>query len=189
MLYTTFTLFLAICCAFGQPAKTNGKPAATSVNPATSTGVFGPFKAVRAPAASAQGAPTTVSSQKAQQLQQACSAWVQDTGMVSNFLNLGQGQPVQTLFQQMANVAFNAEVDELTHKAVLDGIIGNDPTVSIANLTLTNGSFQSVVSNLQIMSVQGRSRVGLINAINSVRCTQILPSIGKARSHSDRSLI
>jgi hypothetical protein len=68
-------------------------------------------------------------------------------------------------------------VDELTHKAILDGIIGNDPQVSIANLTLTNGVFQSVVDNLQIMSIQGKARVNLIDTINSVRCVQILPSI------------
>jgi hypothetical protein len=174
-IYTIYTIFLAIYGAYGQPA-------ATSVDPATSTGVFGPFVAVRVPASGATGGPTSVSPQQAQQLQQACGAWVQDTGIVSNFLNLGQGQLVPNLFQQMAMQAFNAEVDELAHKAVLDGIIGNDPTVSVANLTLSNGSFQSVVSNLQIMSMQGRVRVSLVNTINSIRCTQILPSIGKASS-------
>jgi len=77
----------------------------------------------------------------------------------------------------IADGAFKAEVDELSQKAVLDKVIGNDPRISIANLTLTNGVFQSVVDNLQIMSMQGTSKINLIDAINQVRCVQILPSI------------
>ena len=113
---------------------------------------------------------------------------------MSNFQNIGKGTPAGPQFNAAAKVAYNAsshftilpryrltttqaEVDELTHKAILDGIIGLDPQVSIANLTLTNGVFQSVVDNLQIMSIQGKARVNLIDTINSVRCVQILPSI------------
>lgn len=80
-------------------------------------------------------------------------------------------------FKGIADGAFKAEVNELVQKGVLDQVIGNDPRVSLANLTLTNGVFQSVVDNLQIMSLQGQSRVNLIDAINQVRCTQVLPSI------------
>jgi hypothetical protein len=123
-------------------------------NAQTSKGTFGPFKAVRTPANSATGGPTSLTANQAQQLQTACDNWTKDTGIVSNFQDKGKGTNGQA-FKSLANGAFVAEVDELTHKAILDGIIGNDPTVSIANLTLTNGVFQSVVDNLQIMSLQG----------------------------------
>jgi len=159
------TLFVSLVAARDNP-----------FNPATSKGTFGPFKAVRVPARSATGGPTTLTASQAQQLQTACDNWSSDTGIVSNFQNLGKTTNGQA-FNSLANGAFNAEVDELTHKAILDGVIGNDPTVSIANLTLTNGVFQSVVDNLQIMSIQGKSKVNLIDTINSVRCIQILPSI------------
>jgi hypothetical protein len=98
--------------------------------------------------------------------------------MVSNFQNTGKGLAGNAAgFKQAANIGYNAEVDELTHKAILDQIIGNDPDVSIANQTLTNGCFQSVVDNLQIMSLQGPAQQKLIDNINMVRCTQVLPSI------------
>jgi len=145
-------------------------------NAQTSKGTFGPFKAVRNPARSATGGPTSLTANQAQQLQTACDNWTKDTGIVSNFQDKGKGTNGQA-FNSLANGAYVAEVDELTHKAILDGIIGNDPTVSIANLTLTNGVFQSVVDNLQIMSLQGKTRVNLIDYINSVRCVQIMPSI------------
>lgn len=111
-------------------------------------------------------------------LQAAADNWSFDTGMVSNNQNTGKALVNNAAkFQAQANIAYNAEVDELTHKAILDQIIGNDPDVSIANQTLTNGCFQSVVDNLQIMANQGPSQAGLIDNINMVRCTQILPSI------------
>jgi hypothetical protein len=98
--------------------------------------------------------------------------------MVSNFQNTGKSLAANSAkFQNAANIGYNAEVDELTHKAILDQIIGNDPDVSIANQTLTNGCFQSVVDNLQIMSLQGPAQQSLIDNINMVRCTQVLPSI------------
>jgi hypothetical protein len=145
-------------------------------DPKTSNGTFGPFIPARAPSPLATGAPTTVSAQQAEDMENACNKWVQDTGVVSTFLNLGQVS-IGT-FEAEAKLAFNAETNELMQKATLDGIIGKDPTVSIANLTLTNGAFQSVVDNLQIMSVQGMGMDGLINTINHIRCLQILPSIG-----------
>lgn len=91
-------------------------------------------------------------------------------------MNTGKSLTGNT-FNQGANIAYNAEVDELTHKAILDSVIGNDPDVSIANQTLTNGVFQSVVNNLQIMADQGANTQQLIDFISAVRCTQILPSI------------
>lgn len=77
-------------------------------------------------------------------LQAAADNWSFDTGMVSNNQNTGKALANNAAkFQAQANIAYNAEVDELTHKAILDQIIGNDPDVSIANQTLTNGCFQS----------------------------------------------
>jgi hypothetical protein len=146
-------------------------------DPATSNGTFGPFVPARAPSPLATGGPTTVSNQQAVQMANACNQWVGDTGAVTTFLNLGQVSVVT--FEQQAKLAFNAETDELNQKATLDSIIGNDPIVSIANLTLTNGAFQSVLNNLQVMSTQGKGMDGLINTINEIRCLQILPSIGK----------
>jgi hypothetical protein len=146
-------------------------------NPSTSPGTFGPFTPAQKAAKTATGGPATVDPRSLQAMQLAISNWQTDTGIVSMFLDNGAAVTNTAQFTGIADGAFKAEVDELTQKALLDSVIGNDPRVSIANLTLTNGVFQSVVDNLQIMSIQGRSRVNLINTINSVRCTQILPSI------------
>jgi hypothetical protein len=124
----------------------------------------------------ATGGPTTVDAATAQALQAASDNWSLDTAQVSNFLNTGKSL-AGTQFNQGGNIAYNAEVDELTHKAILDQVIGNDPDVSIANQTLTNGVFQSVVNNLQINADQGPNTQSLIDFISAVRCTQILPSI------------
>ncbi|KIW08758.1 uncharacterized protein PV09_00696 [Verruconis gallopava] len=145
-------------------------------NAATNTGTFGPFTPVSSALAIATGAPTSVDASTAQALQAAADNWSFDTAQVSNFLNTGKSLTGQQ-FNQGANIAYNAEVDELTHKAILDSVIGNDPDVSIANQTLTNGVFQSVVNNLQIMADQGANTQQLIDFISNVRCTQILPSI------------
>lgn len=142
----------------------------------TNQGTFGPFFPVSQPAPAATGCPSTVDASTAQALQAAADNWSFDTSQVSNFLNTGHGLQAPT-FNQGANIAYNAEVDELTHKAILDQVIGLDPDVSIANLTLTNGVFQSVVNNLQIMADQGPGTQQLIDFISAVRCTQILPSI------------
>jgi hypothetical protein len=172
MKYSTYTLlFPVLATAVGV----NPDP---SFNPATSKGTTGPFAPpARAPAANAVGAPTTIDAATAKALQAACDNWSADTGKVSGFQDAGAGLPAGKQFNAAANVGFLAEVDELTHKAILDKTIGLDPQVSIANLTLTNGCFQSVVNNLQVMSIQGKATQGLINTINSIRCTQVLPSI------------
>jgi hypothetical protein len=170
MKYTYTLLFPAFAAAVGVNPDPN-------FNPAKSNGDFGPFTPVRVPAPGATGAPKSVNAQQAKALQSASDNWSSDTGTVSHFQDIGKSTAAGQSFNSAANTAFLAEVDELTHKAILDQIIGNDPQVSIANLTLTNGVFQSVVNNLQIMSVQGKGKQNLIDTINSVRCTQILPSI------------
>jgi hypothetical protein len=162
------------------PNGPNGLPQLANPQPqfdaTTNQGQFGPFVPVSAALPQATGAAQTVDAATAQALQAAADNWAFDTSQVSNFLNTGKSLTGQQ-FNQGANIAYNAEVDELTHKAILDQVIGNDPDVSIANQTLTNGVFQSVVNNLQIMADQGANTQQLIDAISSVRCTQILPSI------------
>lgn len=108
----------------------------------------------------------------------AVSNWMADTSMVSNFLNTGAGIQDDTQFKQAALVAFNAEVDELDHKAIIDAANGNQPNVQSANSTLaTGGSFQDVVDKLKLMSVQGRAAVANIDLINQNRCVNVLPNI------------
>jgi hypothetical protein len=148
-------------------------------DPATSTGAFGTFAPAQKASKLALGGPAfnTVDVRTKQAMQLAISNWQTDTGLVTGFLNMGPSVKDNNGFKGIADGAFKAEVDELVQKNVLDKVIGNDPRVSIANLTLTSGVFQSVVDNLQIMSLQGTKRAALINEINNVRCTQILPSI------------
>ena len=101
----------------------------------------------------------------------AVSNWMADTSMVSDFLNRGPTIQNNVAFKQAATVAFNAEVDELNHKAVIDAALGSDPNVVAANSTLaTGGAFQDVVDKLQLMSVQGMAAVGNIDLINQNRC-------------------
>lgn len=101
----------------------------------------------------------------------AVSNWMADTSMVSNFLNTGASIQNNVAFKQAATVAFNAEVDELNHKAIIDAANSQMPNVIAANSTLaTGGAFQDVVDKLQQMSVQGRAAVANIDLINQNRC-------------------
>jgi hypothetical protein len=101
----------------------------------------------------------------------AVANWMADTSMVSDFMNRGASIQNNVQFKQAATVAFNAEVDELTHKAIIDAALGTDPNVIAANSTLaTGGAFQDVVDKLQQMSTKGRAAVGNIDLINQNRC-------------------
>jgi hypothetical protein len=116
-------------------------------------------------AAQASGTPSSAD------LATAVSNWMADTSMVSNFLNTGAGIMNNVAFKQAATVAYNAEVDELNHKAIIDQANAQMPNVIAANSTLaTGGAFQDVVDKLQIMSVQGRAAVANIDLINQNRC-------------------
>lgn len=107
----------------------------------------------------------------------AVSNWMADTSMVSDFLNRGASIQNNVAFKQAATVAFNAEVDELNHKAIIDAANGNNPNVQAANSTLaTGGAFQDVVDKLQQMSVQGMAAVANIDLINQNRCVNGRPS-------------
>jgi hypothetical protein len=168
-----FTLLPALVAA-GPGINPNPNP---NFDPTTSQGTFGPFVPAQRAAPGATGGPNNVDVRSKQAMQLAMSNWMTDTGIVSGFQNIGQNTNDNDAFKGIADGAFKAEVDELAQKAVLDAVIGQDPRVSIANLTLTNGVFQSVVDNLQIMSLQGTAKSNLIDTINQVRCNQILPSI------------
>lgn len=101
----------------------------------------------------------------------AVSNWQADTSMVSNFLNTGKSIQNNVQFKQAAQVAFNAEVDELTHKAIIDKALGTDPNVIAANSTLaTGGAFQDVVDKLKLMATQGTAAANNIDLINQNRC-------------------
>ena len=101
----------------------------------------------------------------------AVSNWMADTSMVSNFLNTGASIRNNVQFKQAATVAFNAEIDELNHKAIIDAANGADPNVIAANSTLvTGGAFQDVVNKLQEMSIKGQAAAGNIDLINQNRC-------------------
>ncbi|KAF1917437.1 hypothetical protein BDU57DRAFT_471120, partial [Ampelomyces quisqualis] len=108
----------------------------------------------------------------------AVSNWQSDTSMVSDFLNRGPTIKNNVAFKQAAMVAFNAEVDELNQKAIIDAANGADPNVIAANSTLeTGGAFQDVVDKLEQMSKQGLAAVGNIDSINQNRCVNVLPNI------------
>ncbi|KAF2416690.1 hypothetical protein EJ08DRAFT_654660 [Tothia fuscella] len=118
-----------------------------------------------------------VSQDQALLMQNAIDGWMRDTGIVSNFLNIGQGLQDEQSFKNQAQIAHSAEVDELTNKAVLDQFMPNNANVKAANATLSNGAFQLVVDRLEDMAMQGRSQVNGIDDINKDRCVNVLPNI------------
>jgi len=146
-------------------------------DPNTNQGNMGTFTVSTAAVASATGGPTQVDEATKQAMQLAILNWRSDTTLVSQFQNQARNVQDDAQFKSIADGAFKAEVDELSQKAVLDQVIGNDPRVSIANQTLTNGCFQMVVDNLQIMSKQGMTKSNLVDTIDAARCNQVLPSI------------
>jgi hypothetical protein len=85
--------------------------------------------------------PGVVSLATAILMQTAADAWQRDTGVVSNFLNQGASFTDDETFKNQALIAHSAEVDELTHKNVLDQFMPNNTNVQNANATLTNGKF------------------------------------------------
>jgi hypothetical protein len=121
--------------------------------------------------------PSQVSQAQAQLMQTAIDAWMRDTGVVSNFLNIGQSLNDEQSFKNQAQIAHSAEVDELTQKAVLDQFMPNNQNVKVANATLSNGAFQLVVDRLEDMAMQGRSQINGIDDINKDRCVNVLPNI------------
>jgi hypothetical protein len=109
----------------------------------------------------------TISGQNALLVNTAITAWMRDTGVVSNFLNIGPTIQDDATFRNQAQIAHSAEVDELTQKAVLDQFVQNQ-NVAQANATLSNGAFQLVVDRLDDMARQGLAQKNAINDINNV---------------------
>lgn len=83
----------------------------------------------RSSTAQATGTPSKA------QINAAVDAWMADTSMVSDFQNKAKSLSGQDL-KKAAKVALDAELDELTHKAVLDRAFGDQPEVQAANNTL-----------------------------------------------------
>ncbi|KAI0534364.1 hypothetical protein GGR58DRAFT_516211 [Xylaria digitata] len=119
-----------------------------------------------------------------QQLADAQNDWRADIGTVSQFLSA-----VPTLsgskLEAAAQVALDAENDELLHKKVLDQAFSSDQRIVQANdVLVTQGTFQSVVDALENFAQNGASMSAsdistLLQKTNSVRCSQVLPAIDK----------
>ncbi|KAI1754012.1 hypothetical protein F4782DRAFT_494731 [Xylaria castorea] len=132
-----------------------------------------------------QGLPAAVDSRASASIQQLADAqnqWRADTSKVSQFLSA-----VPTLqgsqLEAAAQVALNAENDELLHKAVLDQSFSSDKRIADANDVLVNQrTFQSVVDALGQFAKSGAtmspSEIStLLQNTNAVRCGQVLPAI------------
>jgi len=111
---------------------------------------------------------------------EAAANWMKDTGIVSNFLNIAATLKGAD-YTRNAQLALDAEKNELTHKAILDKVpsITGTQTIQNANNSLaTEGHFQAVVTALQDMVNKGPSiAVADTIAINSNRCVYVLPAI------------
>ncbi|KAI0100554.1 hypothetical protein GGR51DRAFT_532405 [Nemania sp. FL0031] len=131
----------------------------------------------------AQALPTNLESRASiQQLADAQNQWRADTSVVSQFLSAVPSLSGSKL-TSAAQVAFNAENDELLHKKVLDGEFGSDPRIVGANNVLVNqGTFQSVVDALGNFAKNGATmsaseKSALLSQTNNIRCGQVLPAI------------
>ncbi|KAF2126081.1 hypothetical protein P153DRAFT_388831 [Dothidotthia symphoricarpi CBS 119687] len=176
----------AFAVPLAQPNRGNGNTGATTAGQTTTqqgtTGQQSTQQGTNGQTSGTQnvntGGAATGQTPTAGDLATAVSNWMADTSMVSNFLNTGPNIQNNAQFKQAALVAFNAEVDELTHKAIIDAANSGDPNVQAANSTLaTGGAFMDVVTKLQVMSVQGRAAVANIDLINQNRCVNVLPNI------------
>ncbi|OAP56181.1 hypothetical protein AYL99_09360 [Fonsecaea erecta] len=112
--------------------------------------------------------------------------WAADTGVVSTFLSNAVTFSGADLVAQAQN-ALDHENDELKHKAALDAVFlnvanPNSLVVQANNVLVNQGTFESVVSNLQNFVTFGadfdaEEIAGLVGDINNVRCAQVLPAI------------
>jgi hypothetical protein len=115
-----------------------------------------------------------------QSSQQAAADWQTDTGLVSHFLDTATTYTGDEYTKQ-AQIALDAEKNELLHKAVLDALpqVTSQPSITAANDSLvTQAHFQDVVDRLAFMLAQGPSvAAAQVQAINANRCVNVLPSI------------
>lgn len=114
----------------------------------------------------------------AQQKLDAVNAWRADTGRVSRFLDtatLFTGQE----YTRMAQMALDAELDELVQKEILDQAMGARPEIQAASDVLsTQGYLLDVVDVLRAMVRDGPvTAVRDVDAINRNRCVNVLPNV------------
>ncbi|KAI0178849.1 hypothetical protein GGR52DRAFT_569757 [Hypoxylon sp. FL1284] len=131
----------------------------------------------------ASAAPTLGARASISDISGAQNAWAADTSKVSQFLSSAARLSGTTLTGR-AQTALDAELDELTQKAVLDGQFkASDPSVQAADATLTRpDTFQFVVDGLRQLSTSGASMssadvAALVAKINDTRCANVLPAI------------
>jgi len=154
------------------------QPASNTANNGAQNGNKTTDNAAPQNGANSANQPSQVDAATAALMSTAVNAWMMDTGVVSNFLlNIGNSLTDEMTFKNQAQIAHSAEVDELTHKAVLDQFMPNNVNVQKANSTLSNGAFQLVVDRLEDMAMQGRSQIQGITDINNDRCVNVLPNI------------
>lgn len=112
------------------------------------------------------------------QIRNAVMGWMMDTGKVTMFMNTATSFTGDEYTRQ-AQIALNAELDELNHKKILDAGLNSDPNVQAANEVLENqGTFQNVVDVLQNMVNNGPDTAQAdVDAINNNRCVNVLPNI------------
>ncbi|KAM0280801.1 hypothetical protein ACHAQH_003831 [Verticillium albo-atrum] len=112
------------------------------------------------------------------QIMNAVIGWMNDTAKVTNFVNTATSLSGDE-FNRQAQIALNAELDELNHKKILDAGLSDNPMVQSANEVLENqGTFQNVVDVLQAMVNNGPDTAQAdVNAINNNRCVNVLPNI------------
>ena len=126
----------------------------------------------------------------ANDIKTAVYAWRADTGTVSEFLNNAGGRTFanNAAFHTAAVNAYNAELDELTHKKVLDNELPASSQLKQANTTLVaDGTFQSVVNLLDsLKSLQYSQKNAIATAVKQInfghgsvagRCAAVLPAI------------
>jgi hypothetical protein len=169
------TLLVASVAAYPQSNGNNGNSTGSGDNN-TNNGTGSVDNPAPQDGSNDKNNPGAVNFATAVLIQTAVDAWQRDTGVVSNFLNMGQSFTDDETFRNQALIAHSAEVDELTHKNVLDQFVQSS-NLAGANSTLSNGAFQLVVDQLLIMATQGRKAMAGIDLINKDRCVNVLPNI------------
>ncbi len=125
---------------------------------------------------------------KADLIGAAAQQWRADTQTVSDFLSHAEAMSPQER-QDQGQVAFDAEEDELIHKAVLDRVFLNgtaearDAAVVAADDVLVGqGTFRFVEDTLALFAKRGAKLTTdevatMIKAVNQDRCGNVLPAI------------
>jgi hypothetical protein len=131
-------------------------------------------------------APTHNHNPSKHDINEARFAWAADTGTVSHFLSTAPFLHGQAL-SDLAAGALAAELDELTHKAVIDDKFllvdhPNHKIVKANDVLVTQKTFQFVVDGLTKFKDNGASYTkaqidSLVASMNKDRCFHVLPAI------------